>query len=231
MLVWQDSFLSLTYDRPPSTINSNLPIPFTPNAEGLPFQDSIFSICKIILERTRLEMSSDSEFPPSSALDSKKKLEGLWGTVSPFLRERSRCTSLQQNLERLALGVHLGYTICRFTWIYVESAKQYSLPFGDIEDCARHAMLVIENFLGLHRFSAGVCRSWAFVHNTVSCAMTLKSLDGMLPERNPRLEILLQRLIAVLEKEERESEWIDADTNVRHFGLYSRALKALRETL
>lgn len=231
MLIWQDTFLSLTYDRPPNTINSNFPIPLTPNGEGLPFQDSIFSICKIILERTRLEMSSDSELPINSVLEPKKKLEGLWDTVSPFLRERSRCTSLQQNLERLALGVHLGYAICRFTWIYVESAKQYSLPSDDMEDCARYAMLVIESFLGLHRFCAGVCRSWAFVHNAVSCAMTLKCLDGMLREKNPRIEIVLQRLIAVLEKEERESEWIDADTNVRHFGPYSRALKALRETL
>lgn len=231
MLIWQDTFLSLTYDRPPNTINSNLPIPLTPSAEGLSFQDSVFSICKIILERTRLEMSSDSELPIHSTLEPQKKLKDLWDTVSPFLRERSRCTSLQQNLERLALGVHLGYAICRFTWIYVEGIKQYSVPSNEIGDCARYAMSVIESFLGLHRFSAGVCRSWAFVHNAVSCAMTLKSLDSMLQEKVPRSEILLQRLIAVLEKEERGSEWIDADTNVRHFGPYSRALKALRESL
>ncbi|KAK3500500.1 hypothetical protein B0T13DRAFT_510616 [Neurospora crassa] len=45
-----------------------------------------------------------------------------------------------------------------------------------------------------------------------------------------RSEPLVQKLIAVLEKEERESEWLDADTNVRHSGPHSRALRALKES-
>jgi hypothetical protein len=45
-----------------------------------------------------------------------------------------------------------------------------------------------------------------------------------------RVDDLIQRLISVLEKEEKLSEWCDADTNRRHYGPYSRALKALKET-
>lgn len=229
MLIWQDTFLSLTYDRPQSSITTNFPIPVAPNTEGLSFQEAVFTICQTILDRARLETAGDLHDPVQSALDSRRQLEGIWDTVAPFLRDRSRCTSLQQNLERLALGVHLGYAICRFAWMYLESTKQYaSVPSKEVEDCMRQAMQAIESFLDLHRFSVSVCRSWAFVHNAVSCAITLKSLERMLPE-NTRSEILLQRLIAVLEKEERESEWVDTDTNVRHFGPYSRALKALRE--
>lgn len=41
--------------------------------------------------------------------------------------------------------------------------------------------------------------------------------------------ILAHRLMTLLESEARASEWYDADTNVRYFGPYSRALKALKE--
>lgn len=224
MLIWQDTFLSLTYDRPPSSITGICPIPLTPYAEGLTFQESVFTICKIILDRTQLENSGVSHPPMESALESRRELESIWHTVAPFLRDKSRCTSLQQHLERLALGIHLGYTICRFTWMYLDSARQeFSVLPDTIEDCVQQAIRPIESFLDLHRFSSSVCRSWAFVHNAVSCAITLKSAEQMLPEETNRSEIIIQRLIVVLEKEERDSEWVDTDTNVRHFGPYSRA--------
>ena len=89
-------------------------------------------------------------------------------------------------------------------------------------ECIQHATEAIENFLDLHGLSLSVCRSWAFVHNAVSCAIALKSLSA-------QAEGLMVRLVEVLEKEEKSSEWCDADTNVRCFGPYSRALKALRE--
>lgn len=230
MLIWQDTFLSLTYDRPPSAITGIFPIPLTPYTEGLTFQESVFTICKIILNRTQLENSGDSHPPMENALDSRRELEAIWPTVAPFLRDKSRCTTLQQHLERLALGIHLGYAICRFTWMYMDSVRQQLTVLPDtIEDAVQQAIRPIEGFLDLHRFSSTVCRSWAFVHNAVSCAITLKSAEQMLPEETNRSEIIIQRLIVVLEKEERESEWVDTDTNVRHFGPYSRALKALRE--
>jgi hypothetical protein len=80
----------------------------------------------------------------------------------------------------------------------------------------------------MHRLSANVCRSWAFVHNAVSCAFTLRSFGttGVGGEYAG----LVGRLIGVLEKEERMSSWEDADANVRCFGPYSRALRALRES-
>jgi len=230
MLIWQDTFLSLTYDRPPSSITGICPIPLTPYTEGLTFQESVFTICKIILDRTQLENSGDSHPPMESALESRRELESIWHTVAPFLRDKSRCISLQQHLERLALGIHLGYTICRFTWMYLDSARQeFSVLPDTIQDCVQQAIRPIESFLDLHRFSSSVCRSWAFVHNAVSCAITLKTAEQMLPEETNRSKIIIQRLIVVLEKEERDSEWVDTDTNVRHFGPYSRALKALRE--
>ncbi|PKY02990.1 Zn(II)2Cys6 transcription factor [Aspergillus campestris IBT 28561] len=242
-LIWQDTFLSFTYDRPSSSITMNCPIPYTPHTNGLTFSESIFTICSILRDRTRQDLSTSTTTtdPTQSALDAKRQLESLRDSVAPSLRSKSHCQSLQDHLERLALNIHLGYAISRLTRVYMGSSlsndpesDSETIPPAVAADAIHQAMQVIENFLDLHRFSASVCRSWAFVHNAVSCAISLRGLTARvrvpvagLQGQDP--DMLVRRLVAVLEKEEKESEWCDADTNVRYFGPYSRALKALRE--
>lgn len=66
------------------------------------------------------------------------------------------------------------------------------------------------------------------MHNAVSCAFTLRSFGAT--GAGCEHESLMGRLISVLQREERMSEWEDADTNVRCFGPYSRALRALMDS-
>lgn len=240
-LIWQDTFLSFTYDRPPGAVTMmNCPIPYT-HRGGHSFRECIFTICDILLGRTRQESSptpTPTSTPLQRSLDCKRRLAAVWDSAAPFLTDKARCASLQDHLERLALGVHLGYAICRLS----HDALLLLLLLGDethsaaaAADCMRSGLAAMESFLDLHRFAARVCRSWAFVHNAVSCAITLRGLEttrrGGLRNgsRNPRAEALVRRLVAVVETEAKASEWCDADTNVRHFGPYSRELKALRE--
>ncbi len=203
----------------------NCPIPYTsPSTRGgHSFPECIFTICSILLSRTPQASSLQL------SLECKRQLSGVTATAAPYLADKSRCASLQDHLERLALGVHLNYSVCRLS--------RDVLLLGDEDeaagtaDCVRSGLAAVESFLDLHRFSARVCRSWAFVHSAVSCAITLRGLERRrgVGRLDPRVEGVVGRLIAVLEKEAKESEWCDADTNVRHFGPYSRELKALRE--
>lgn len=231
MLVWQDTFLSLTYDRPPSTLTMSCPIPYQHDTEGLNFPESIFTLCRLVLEKARQEIAGNLPDPFESMCKYKQQLEGVRDAAAPFLKDKSKCVSLQDHLERLALGVHLGYLLCRLNRVYLDTVgPDSSFPADVAVDCVQRAMQVVECFLDLHRFSATVCRSWAFVHTSVSCAITLKSLSHVPLEDQRKPEMLVQRLTAVLEKEEKDSEWTDAESNLRYFGPYSRALKALRET-
>ncbi|PWY66302.1 Zn(II)2Cys6 transcription factor [Aspergillus eucalypticola CBS 122712] len=228
MLIWQDTFLSFTYDRPLSTATI-CPIPYKHGPDGLSFQECVFAICHQIIEEARQETTNGPQDPLERMHESKRQLDGIRDAAAPFLADKRRCVSLQDHLERLALGVHLGYVTCRADRVYLDGLDGVP-PTGVAVDCVQRAMQAIESFLDLHRYSASVCRSWAFVHNAVSCAITLKSLNHIPPDERHKSDLLLQRLIAVLEKEEKDSEWCDNDTNVRYFGPYSRALKALRET-
>ncbi|RDK43510.1 hypothetical protein M752DRAFT_283201 [Aspergillus phoenicis ATCC 13157] len=229
VLIWQDTFLSFTYDRPLGTIAMNCPIPYKHDTDGLGFQECVFAICHQIIDEARQKTTDGPQDPLESMRKSKRQLDGIRDAAALFLADKRRCVSLQDHLERLALGVHLGYVTCRIDRVYLDGHTGAPFPTAIAVDCVQRAMQAIESFLDLHRYSASVCRSWAFVHNAVSCAITLKSLNHVPVDERRKSDLLVQRLIAVLEKEEKDSEWCDDDTNVRYFGPYSRALKALRE--
>ncbi|KAL4747058.1 hypothetical protein BDW72DRAFT_209901 [Aspergillus terricola var. indicus] len=224
-LIWQDTFLSFTYDRPPSSSTAECcTIPRISETPGLSFQECVFKICQIISNQTQLKGREEH----SSALDCKTELEGVLDEASPFLTNKFHCKSLQDHLERLALGIHVGYAICRVSQIHLDSVPD-SPSSVVAADSRRRAMQVVENFLELHRLCSTVCRSWAFVHNAVSCAITMHNLAYVAVNGLADSNILAHRLVKLLESEARASEWYDADTNVRYFGPYYRALKALKE--
>ncbi|KAJ5123594.1 hypothetical protein N7448_009691 [Penicillium atrosanguineum] len=229
MLVWQDTFLSFTYDRPPNIINHSGAFPRAAESEtGNSFAESIFSLCQVLLDRSRQENSTT--VPATLAF--KQRIETIWGSTKPFLMHKSRCRTLQDHLERLALRIHINYGITRLCRLVIEpQAGGGAEFFADINEliseCIECAAEAVRSFLEMHRLAATVCRSWAFVHNAVSCAFTLQKLG----KNRDQAHSLVSRLIAILEQEERQSSWEDNDTNHRSFGPYSRASRALRETV
>ncbi|KAJ6149883.1 Transcription factor [Penicillium samsonianum] len=231
MLLWQDTFLSFTYDRPPNINKLSSSIPHDPDAgPGRSFAECVCAICQVLLERAR----QDNTETPAKTISFKSRMAAIFEDAAPFLRDKVHCRSLQDHLERLALNIHICYTICRLCRLILDtkSDEAYS-PAVDVDsikvECIDCASQAVGGFLDMHRLAATVCRSWAFVHNAVSCALTLQSLVDSGPQRS-RADVLVNRLIDVLEREEQQSVWEDTDTNVRYFGPYSRALKALRET-
>lgn len=184
------------------------------------------TLCHIVLERARKE--EDIE-PFTTIMDYKHRIESILDGdfAAPFLRNKARCRTPRQHLERLAFRIHLSYVLMRFLNLALDAPGP--VPNLDTDalkrECARRASDAIHAFLEVHQLSSMVCRSWAFVHNAVSCAFTLQSL-GMF---SLDTELLITKFVDILESEESLSSWVDSDTNVRHYGPYSRALRALKE--
>ncbi|KAF2743849.1 hypothetical protein M011DRAFT_508173 [Sporormia fimetaria CBS 119925] len=165
------------------------------------------------------------------------RIEQVLRSAAPYLVQKSCCRRLSEHLERLALRIHTGYVVCRFFRNYLQNAPNESLldheaaaiRYKLAQECAWKASGVVEAFLDMYRFLSVVCRNWAFVHNVVSCAIFLDMVATHVGRE--KVDDLVGRFMAVLEKEDKASEWHDADTNKRHYGPYSRALRALKETL
>lgn len=229
-MLWQDAFLSFTYDRPPSTTDVTVGIPYQ-TTSGYSFADSTITVIKIILDRSRED--SNHLFNSRRLEHYRKQLETVVSNAAPFLQDKKYCKTLQELLERLALNIHVGYVLCRMYRLYFEHN-----PVGPPSQESRmmaystQVVIVVQSFLDMHRLSANACRASAFIHNVVSSAVALKALIRGNPGSehlwNPEFEGCIQSLTNVLEKEQEKSEWTDADTNVRHFGPYSRAMTALR---
>ncbi|CEJ62499.1 hypothetical protein PMG11_10996 [Penicillium brasilianum] len=241
MLLWQDTFLSFTYDRPPTALNHSSSIPHNPeNTSGYSFAECIFALCQVLLDRARQHATDNHT---RTTLTYKHRIKMIWNDAAPFLLDKSACRTLQDHLERLALRIHINYGLCRLSRLILESASIHSntitttttsSPATSIDiltlttETIHYAAEAVQSFLDMHRLSSNVCRSWAFVHNAVSCASTLRSLGAT--GTGGEYSALMRGLIRVLEREERMSEWEDADRNIRCFGPYSRALRALSDS-
>ncbi|ETS78919.1 hypothetical protein PFICI_08772 [Pestalotiopsis fici W106-1] len=234
MLLWQDAFLSFTYDRPPSTSVETIAIPYE-STEGYSFADATLTVIQIILDRSREESSQLNTQPRFEHYT--HRLAGIQEDSAPFLKDKANCKSLQEHLERLALQIHVGYARCRIYRLYLENNNlDPATRESRTLEYSAHAATVVQSFLDMHRLSANACRASAFIHNVVSSAVALKDLmsrsrpSSPAPAWDANFEQCTQRLIKVLEREQEKSEWTDSDTNVRRFGPYSRALLALKET-
>lgn len=233
--MWQDVFLSFTYDRSPNTIKPSSSLPYEEESRAelgnCSYSECVCTLIQILLERA----NKDHADTMAATLGYKKRMEAiLTETVAtPFLVDKSRCRTLQDHLERLALRVHVCYGITRLCRLMLEmpSNETSIIGVGEIKrECISRATEAVEAFLDMHRLSSLVCRSWAFVHNAVSCAFALQNL-GAAGSHSSRASFIVHRLVSVLENEEVQATWQDLDTNVRYFGPYSRASKALKEAV
>ena len=220
MLVWQDVILSFTYDRPPA-VYATCPIPFS-NPDEYSYEECIFSIAKILLNCKVKEMMGPAPSHAQSMLEARRLCEEVGQRATAHLQDKAKCTSLANHLERLSLGVHMGYAISRLG----RHSQQVWIP-GTADDCVQWSLRSIENILNIHRYAPGACRNWVLVHNATSCAIMLKEI-GAIPG-NKEGERKICSLIRVMEQEEKQSEWCDDDMNQWHAGPFSRALYALRE--
>jgi hypothetical protein len=156
--------------------------------------------------------------PPAATLIYKNRIQSIWNNAATFLREEPACHSLQNHHERLALHIHINYGICRLSQLILDSpfyrASILELDIASLKkEMSQRAAEAVESFFNMHRLSANVCRSWAFVHNAVSCAFALRHFGTT--AGGGEHAGLVGRLIGVLERKERLSEWEDADRSFR----------------
>lgn len=232
MVVWQDTHLSFSYDRPQSSMSMNCDIPYSSGmSSNRSFVDSVLTLCWIIRDRSlRNTVSGEVDKSIQATLVYKERLEEIFRDASLFLSDKAHCKTLQNHLERLALTIHVGYIICRICRLCLERASIITDMHSQLLiDYNRRAEQVVESFLDLRRLSVNICRSWGFVQNTVSCAVMLGMPAGDLPSQFPQSGPLIERLISVLERDDQESQWFDNDINIRTSGPSSRALVTLKK--
>jgi hypothetical protein len=199
-IIWQDSLLSITYDRASSaatmevTQQSNWDM-----ASGkMPYIECMRSLCKIGLDIVRHRPGGrGSHHELTRIVDFRGKLNDLKAHAADHLQEASRGRSMRDQLEHWNWYLHRSYVTSELCRPLINQGKHPSeLSISLRRTCLESLADTVEAFIGLQNITAFASQSWAAVHRSLSSALLLAILGE--PSRNERVHKLLNRLITVM---------------------------------
>ncbi|KAL3493378.1 hypothetical protein BJX62DRAFT_235450 [Aspergillus germanicus] len=231
MTVWQDSLLSLCYDRPPIVSTRGWAPDAVSSQSELSYMNVMHYLCWIALRIISLNELGDPQ--PQSNLTLLAELDSTYARAQPHLLDRSSCRNLQQHLEHLALRMHTSFCVSVLCRPALKSRSGSIDPhtFETLRYRAKASLIdAAKAFLDFQALSVVPLRTWSMVHTVLSSTLLL----CIWPEtrEDPECRDLQQRAIEVFSggsssgKDTANSEysqWL----STRHI----RALVTLRQSL
>ncbi|KAH7144165.1 c6 zinc finger domain-containing protein [Dactylonectria estremocensis] len=183
-IVWQDSLLSLAFDRSPGSYDmdhkadlENLD-PAT-NNEGIGYRAAMNWLCHTSLQHLSHKSTVESTPDPKSLFHDIELIESA---LSEHLLDRSSCKSIRQVQEFYAFSLHKSFvvaTLCRpFVSIIrppsMESTENPSV-LGHFQEALRRGAWA---YVRLRHVADYARRSWASIHNGLSSVLLLSLMKA-----------------------------------------------------
>jgi hypothetical protein len=176
-IIWQDTFLSLCYDRPCGIIIHNIGYPSSTGAsfEGYSFLDSchhLFLTANKVCHAFDNARQSGNNVSVSSLASFQSQIRLIESEALSRLRDISQCKISRHYVELFCFRIYsdfLLFSLCRPTLTQL---------------CFDRCHSVVTNYLRLRRLSLVTSQLWVLVHITLSCALTLATKledDGSSP--------------------------------------------------
>ncbi|TVY51187.1 hypothetical protein LCER1_G007576 [Lachnellula cervina] len=226
-LVWQDSLLSLCFDRPPVTTPS---MSSTQLVGELRYQDAMNLLCDRTLRTIRDRANGNS---PNfvGILESVYKIEEIHQNSIANTAGHSRL-SISKRSEMFALSLHISFVIawiCRPALANSRSPEQSSeTQLILVEKCHTNLLGCIRAFVRLYSINKLSSRSWPIIHNGLSSALLL----GLLGATNTNLEVrqLQGDILDILsaESDDEDGQEQPVGGNIELSAPHARALAVLR---
>lgn len=195
-VIWQDSLLSITYDRNAALDVNTMPMPqhYGPVSS---YHACMYRICKVGLDivKDRAKIGSSRE-QVARINQHREEISNIMRDAKEHLRDSRVCTTSQETLEHWALYLHTSYAmseLCRPA-ISPRTSSEVIKSFRQV--CVENMVNVVESFLGLNNITFFARQSWAAVHRALSSALLL----GIIGEhtRNDRARKLIARFISLM---------------------------------
>ncbi|KAK4574297.1 hypothetical protein LTR86_002058 [Recurvomyces mirabilis] len=199
-IIWQDSLLSITYDRASTTSamdNNTMPMPQHFEAIA-PYHATMYRLSKTNLDIVRDRATTMTEDTHRSRiLEHRESISTIMRDSVEYLRDSRMCTTSRETLEHWAFYLHTSYALSELYRPAIspskgtsELARLFKLP------CIENLTNTLDAYLGLNNITMFAKQSWAAVHRALSSALLL----GILGEhiRNERARRLTSRFIVVM---------------------------------
>lgn len=201
-IVWQDSLLSITFDRSsPTTIVAH-------HRHLNPSSSVSYIKCMQRLCRIGLDLVQERSVPRPTKerlpllIEMRDRIDLGWQSITPHLKDLSKCRSVREMLEHWNLYLHRSFLLselCRPAIQYRTKVRNghSALALSDLKAlCMENLANTVDAFLGLHNMTKFAMRSWAAVHRALSCSLLLGILGEL--QRNTRAQTLVTQLAAVM---------------------------------
>ena len=198
-IVWQDSLLSITFDRfsQASIAAHNRPLK---SATELSYIDSMRRLCKIGLEIVQQRtISRPIREHLQRIVEYRDDIQQEEQHLVLHLTDIAKCRSMKEQLEFWNLYLHRSYILselCRPVLRFRAARWQDELSRTLYSFCLENMANTVEAFLGLQNITTFATQSWAAIHRSLSCALLLSILRE--PSRNQRVQNLVFKLTAVM---------------------------------
>jgi hypothetical protein len=232
-IVWQDSLLSLSFDRSPIAVMTRCQIPLSPRAliDGMTYLEVMYYLCQKILQSFNNDTNPHLDY--DQIIADSIEVEGLRQRVHPSFRTKEGCKTVTDRLHHYAIRLHTSFVIsvlCRPSLrrgpVNGIDQTQKAVLF---KKCKETLTETVRMYLKMHSLSIIPTRSWAFTYHGLSSAVLL----GILGETKTDLEVrqlqgdLISALSATAAKEQ-PSFIPRSDKDIELSGPLSRALAALK---
>lgn len=234
--MWQDSLISLSFDRAPIAVTTRCQIPMSPTAmaDGFTYLEAMYHLCHKILEYVTNDSSSPSQPSFNQIISNSIDVESIRQQVSPALRIKEACKTVQDRLQYYALRLHTSFVVSALCRPALRRGESPGMDLGQkailAEKCKQNLTETVRMYLKMHALSVIPTRSWAFTYHSLSSAVLL----GILGETKTDPEVrqlqgnLISALSATAAKEKDSSDVPGSDKDIELSGPLSRALAALK---
>lgn len=230
-LLWQDSLLSLSFDRPPARASSD-PEPLLPqNTNGLSYIECMYAWSQIgrqLLEKTRHERAN-----VDTMMHFLNMLDEINSKSQPHLRALSACTSRQSRMEHHAFRLQQAFCssfVCRPALLCINAPGRDD-ELRIIIDRAQISLLeTIQAFMALQSLTVLPLRSWSMIHAAIGAALLLQVQERT--TQTQEIRTLQNSLINALSREcSGESGSASSQTQPWLSVSHLRALRTLKGSL
>ncbi|GES66816.1 phenylacrylic acid decarboxylase [Aspergillus terreus] len=193
-IVWQDSLLSLCYDRPPIVSLKGWSLENTIyTKQGLSFTDVMHCLSRLGIEVT----TADRDIQETAFyLNMLNHLDEVYQRALPHLTSRDNCRSMHEHLEHLALKMHLSLFVAVLTRPALRQPQIQDSSYGVLRERAKTSMIDASRaFLEFQALSVVPLRTWSMVHTALTSTLLLSTWDET--RNDPESRDLQQRVIEV----------------------------------
>lgn len=174
-IIWQDSLLSISYDRASSIllIDRHSPKRMS-NQSRISYAECMHNLCQIGLGIVQKRAGYSSATGLSYIMETQKKLETIMDGASEHLQDAKMCRSMRDQLEHWNLQMHRSYVmseLCRP--VLTRSKKEEVAASRVLALCVTSLTQTVSAFINLQRITSFAKQSWAAVHRSLSSALLL----------------------------------------------------------